>query len=97
MVQHGLDVIRAAAELATHQPASVAAAVVTHIVLIEIRRTGNNNQGDWISDGIRATSFLNDRLQRMPISWFQTCRLGSPSWCDRNQCSRSESQSRQPG
>ena len=97
MVQHGPDVISASAELATHQPAPVAAAEVTHIVLIEIRSAGNNNQRGWICDGIRATSFLNNRLKRMTMTGSQTCGLGSPSRCNRDQCSRRESQSWQPG
>ena len=74
--QHGVAVCIIAPQLATHHMPSMAAAVIRHVVLVEIWRTRYHNQSARWRGGVVSTSGIHQRLKGTPRAIPQAFQLG---------------------
>ena len=71
-----MHISAAASQLATHQLAATAAAVIAHVVLIEIRSAGHHNHGGGASTGAATASPLHDGLEGPLMTVAEAIDLG---------------------
>ena len=74
--QHGRTVCIITPQLPTHHMPSMAAAVIRHVVLVEIWRTRHHNQSARWRGGVVSTSGINQRLKGTPRAIPQAFQLG---------------------